>query len=168
MKVLFWPILTLLLYTLQSSWFLFFNTTQAPDFLLIMILLVALNEGAKGGAIAGLAIGALQDVVTFTFFGYHLITRMAIGLVVGLLRGNIFKDSLPTFLVLVALSSILLKGINTVFLVAYHKEFFNMWPIIYNTLKYIGWNVVVAIPLWIAAQVFAEVLRRRQHRYYEF
>ena len=167
MRVLIWPILTLLLYTLQSSWFLFFNTTQVPDFLLILVLLISLEEGVQGGALTGLAVGALQDVITLSFFGYHIITRLLIGVSVGLLRGNIFKDSLPTFLVLTALASALLKLINIVFLMIYQKELLPLWPFFYNMLKYIGWNIVIAIPMWIADKVVVEMQRRRQHRYYE-
>ena len=168
MKVLIWPILTLLLYTLQTSWFLFFNTNQAPDFLLVLVLLVALETGTAGGAFAGFVVGLLQDIVTFTFFFFFLVTRLAIGIVVGMLRGNIFKDSLPTFLVLVALTSALLKGSSVAFLMLYQKEIFNLWPILYSTLKYIGWNILIAVPMWIATKVVVEVLRRREHRYYEF
>lgn len=166
MKLLLWPIFTIALYAVQTSWFHFFNTTQSPDLLLIFILLVALEQGGKGGALMGFGIGALQDVVTFSFFGYHIITRMLLGIVAGAIRGNIFKDQLPTFLVLTAIASAVVKIIHVIFIMLYQGEFLSTWPFIIDMLKYMGWNVVCAIPMWIGSKVYVEIMRRRERRYY--
>ena len=168
MRILFWPILTLALYTLQTSWFLFFHTSQSPDLLLILILLVALEEGPAAGGLLGCGVGILQDVVTFSFFGYHLVTRTLIGLAVGAMRENIFKDQLSTFLILVAIISGFLKVLHVLFLMVYQREIFTLWPLAWDAGKYIGWNVVCAIPMWIICKVLLTAVQRRESRYYKF
>ena len=74
-----WLFFTLFLFTLENHWFLFFNTTQSPDLLLLFLLLYAMDRGKRNGAVYGLGIGALLDVVTFSYFGWHMVTRAALG-----------------------------------------------------------------------------------------
>lgn len=166
MSLLLWPLLALILYSVQTSWFMFFNTTQGPDLLLIFILICSLEDGPKAGLLAGLALGGLQDIVTFTFFGYHIVTRMLIAGVVGAMRDNIFKDQLSTFLILVGIVSAFVKVTHLVFLMIYQGEFLPIWPFVVDMVKYMGWNVLCAVPMWIAGKVFVEVIRRRENRMY--
>ncbi len=166
MMILLWALLLLGLYTLQTSWFLFFHTSQSPDLLLVLLLLTTLEEGPKGGLSLGFVIGALQDVISFSFFGYHIVTRTLLGGMIGLMRGNIFKDQLPTFAVVVALVSIMVKAFHLAFLMFYQGEIFSLWPFVLDAGKYVGWNVVCSVPMWIISRVIIEILKRRQQRYY--
>ena len=42
-----WLLFTLFLFTLENHWFLFFNTTQSPDLLLLFLLLYAMDQGKR-------------------------------------------------------------------------------------------------------------------------
>ena len=95
-----WLFFTLFLFTLENHWFLFFNTTQSPDLLLLFLLLYAMDRGKRNGAVYGLGIGALLDVVTFSYFGWHMVTRAALGYLIGKNRVNMFVDRLPPSLIL--------------------------------------------------------------------
>ena len=84
--------------------------------LLLFLLLYALDQGERGGTFYGLGIGALLDVVTFSYFGWHMVTRAFIGYVVGKNRLNMFADRLPTYLILTFMVTLLLRVATSLFL----------------------------------------------------
>ena len=116
MRFLIWPFLVLILLGIQSTWFRLFNSAQAPDLLLIFVLVYSLDAGGKNGAICGFCIGALQDILTLSLFGFHSITRLLVGLFVGASRGSVFKDRPTTFVMLVGITSIIIKVVYTIVL----------------------------------------------------
>ena len=58
MRLLIWPFLVIFLLGLQSTWFKLFNSAQAPDLLLLFVLLYSLDAGEKHGG----GYGPLQKV----------------------------------------------------------------------------------------------------------
>ncbi len=163
-----WLILVLSLYAAQTHWFMFFRSTQAPDLLLLFLLLFSLDRGGKSGARCGFFIGVLQDVVTFTFFGYHMITRLFLGLFLGANKEKIFKDRLVTFFVLVAIISIFMKIVTTVFVMLYQGHMFPLVPVLLSTVKYMGWNLLCSIPMWIIYRIIRDYIGQRENPYYHF
>lgn len=163
-----WPLFALVLFAVQTHWFMLFQTTQAPDLLLLFLLLFALDAGGKRGARCGFFLGALQDITTFSFLGYHILTRFLLGLFIGGNREKIFKDKLPTFFVLVAIVSVVMKSITTIFLVIYHGHLFSLWPMVYNTVKFVGWNLLCSVPMWVIYRMLRDYIDRRENPYYHF
>lgn len=71
-----------------------------PALILIGVIYVALHEGAVSGAAAGLWAGSLLELLTPGRFGPFIVPYTAAGLLTGLLSGQLFRDSLPTQIVL--------------------------------------------------------------------
>ena len=92
MRRLIWPVLFLLCLSLQMSlpqnqWFKF-------DLPLLLIYCLAMLKGAFAGGIAGFFVGLLQDLLTGGIFGFHILTRTAIGYYVGYTKEKVFKEYL--------------------------------------------------------------------------
>lgn len=92
MRKLIWPVLFLLFLSLQMSlpqysWFKF-------DLPLIFVYCYAMLYGSIAGTVTGFAAGAVQDFLTGGIFGFHILTRTAIGYYVGYTKEKVFKESL--------------------------------------------------------------------------
>ena len=161
-----WLLFTLTLFTLENHWFMFFSTTQSPDLLLLFLLLYALDQGERKGALYGLGIGALLDVVTFSYFGWHLVTRTAIGFVVGRNRMNMFADRLPTYVILTALITLLLRVAGSLLLCIVQGRWLPLWPLVLLTLKCVFWNCICAPVMWFLYHRLKDRIRSRREYYY--
>jgi rod shape-determining protein MreD len=85
-------VLIIISIVLQSS-FVPFNLGIQPDFLLILVLFIALLEGSSAGLKAGLIIGLVEDIVVGRYFGIHILTKMLVGYLIGLAEPKIFKEN---------------------------------------------------------------------------
>lgn len=161
-----WLLFTLFLFTLENHWFLFFNTTQSPDLLLLFLLLYALDQGERRGAWYGLGIGALLDIVTFSYFGWHMVSRAALGYLVGRNRMNMFADRLPTYLILIGLVTLLLQVARGLFLCVALGRWLPLLPFVFLTLKSLAWNLVAAPVMWFLYHKLKKRVRSRMDYYY--
>ena len=161
-----WLFFTLFLFTLENHWFLFFNTTQSPDLLLLFLLLYALDQGERRGAWYGLGIGALLDIVTFSYFGWHMVSRAALGYLVGRNRMNMFADRLPTYLILTGLVTLLLQVARGLFLCVALGRWLPLLPFVFLTLKSLAWNLVAAPVMWFLYHKLKKRVRSRMDYYY--
>ena len=161
-----WLLFTLFLFTLENHWFLFFNTTQSPDLLLLFLLLYALDQGERRGAWYGLGIGALLDIVTFSYFGWHMVSRAALGYLVGRNRMNMFADRLPTYLILTGLVTLLLQVARGLFLWVALGRWLPLLPFVFLTLKSLAWNLVAAPVMWFLYHKLKKRVRSRMDYYY--
>lgn len=161
-----WLLFTLFLFTLENYWFFFFNTTQSPDLLLLFLLLYAMDQGKRKGAVYGLGIGALLDIVTFSYFGWHLVTRTLIGYLVGKNRMNMFADRLPTYLILTGMVTLLLQVARGLFLCVALGRWLPLLPLAVSTLKCMGWNLIAAPILWFCYHKLKKRVRSRMDYYY--
>lgn len=161
-----WLLFTLFLFTLENHWFLFFNTTQSPDLLLLFLLLYALDQGERRGAWYGLGIGALLDIVTFSYFGWHMVSRAALGYMVGRNRMNMFADRLPTYLILTGLVTLLLQVARGLFLCVALGRWLPLLPFVFLTLKSLAWNLVAAPVMWFLYHKLKKRVRSRMDYYY--
>lgn len=73
-----------------------------PALVLIGVVYIALYEGALAGAASGLLAGALLELLAPGRFGPFIVPYTAAGLLTGLLSGQLFRDSLPTQVILPA------------------------------------------------------------------
>jgi len=61
----------------------------APDFTVIALVILAMAEGARAGALGGFALGLVQDLAVPTLLGLHTFCKAAIGWVLGRTRGRL-------------------------------------------------------------------------------
>ena len=121
MRKLIWPVLFLLCLSLQMSlpqnqWFKF-------DLPLLLIYCLAMLKGAFAGGIAGFFVGLLQDLLTGGIFGFHILTRTAIGYYVGYTKEKVFKDSMFYNIVAIVTITVALRGCYFILQVIMAKGF---------------------------------------------
>jgi len=81
-----------------------------PDLALIVLVFVALRRGSMTAQVAGFAAGIVEDLVSVSPVGFHMLLRTVIGYLYGLLSGNVFLDPLLMPIVLTIVATIL-KGL---------------------------------------------------------
>lgn len=90
MKRLMFFIVYLLLFAIQMTveqpaWFKF-------DLVLFYVYAMSMLYGAKTGAIIGGAAGLMYDLLNGAVFGFHTITRSAVGFAAGYIKEQVFKE----------------------------------------------------------------------------
>lgn len=90
MKKLMFFIVYLLLFGIQltvgqPAWFKF-------DLVLLYVYAMAMIYGAQTGAAIGSAAGLMYDLLNGAVFGFHTITRSAVGFVTGYIKEQVFKE----------------------------------------------------------------------------
>jgi rod shape-determining protein MreD len=81
-----------------------------PDLALIVLVFVALRRGSMTAQVAGFASGIVEDLVSASPVGFHMLLRTLIGFLYGLFSGNVFVDPLLMPIVLTVVATIL-KGL---------------------------------------------------------
>lgn len=109
MRRLIWPVLFLLLMLLQGAASAFYTGWLSFDLPLLALYAFAMLLGEKQGAAAGLGIGFLQDAMTVSVFGYHMLSRMALGYAVGLMKEKVVKDSAYFHILAISVCSTVLR-----------------------------------------------------------
>lgn len=84
-----------------------------PDLPLLLVLLLALQEGAAGGALAGFLAGLFVDLNAPQALGVTSLVNALVGFGVGLLGEHLVRNSAPTRLV-VALAATFVRGLGLV------------------------------------------------------
>ena len=73
MRRLIWPVLFLLLMMLQGAASAFYTGWLSFDLPLLALYAFAMLRGEQWGALAGLAVGFVQDAMTVGVFGFHML-----------------------------------------------------------------------------------------------
>ena len=75
-----------------------------PDFVLILTVFYAIFNGYKKGAIMGMSLGLLEDLMIGRFIGVNIICKGLIGIIFGSLQRSLYKDNflVPLLCMLVA------------------------------------------------------------------
>jgi len=81
-----------------------------PDLALVVLVFVALRRGSLVGQVAGFASGIVEDLVSVSPVGFHMLLRTLIGWLYGIFTGNVFVDPLLMPIVL-TVAATLIKGI---------------------------------------------------------
>ena len=115
MKPRLYLIVFLLLLPLQASLFGPISLgSAAPDLGLAVLYCVGLLTGPVEGALAGIAIGLLQDVGSASLFGFSGFTRGLVGLFTGLLGRRVLDIQSPSnivFLFIISLADSLFSAL---------------------------------------------------------
>ncbi len=77
-----------------------------PDIALAALFIIGLLTGPTEAAIAGMAIGLVQDVGSASFIGFSAMTRGLVGLAAGLLGSRILDLSSPVIILFLAVFSL--------------------------------------------------------------
>ena len=93
-----------------------------PDLVLVVVVSAALAAGKEVGVLCGVFGGVLQDLLSVGPFGYNTLTKMLLGLLVGLYERKVNKGSLLLPLLAVAVSTVGVAVIAAMFLLAYGQE----------------------------------------------
>ena len=92
-----------------------------PDLALALIYIIGLLTGPREAALAGMAIGLVQDIGTASLIGFSGLTRGLIGLSAGLLGRRVLDLTSPSNSIFLAVFS-LLEGITIAFLLQMFYE----------------------------------------------
>lgn len=109
MRRLIWPVLFLLLILLQGVASVFFTGWLALDLPLLFLYSYALIRGKEKGSIAGGAIGFVQDSLTISIFGFHMLTRALFGFAIGWMNKKVFKEQMQLHVIIIGISSIAIR-----------------------------------------------------------
>lgn len=61
----------------------------APDFTVIAVVILAMAEGSRAGALGGFCLGLVQDLSVPTLLGLHALCKTTLGFAVGRARGRL-------------------------------------------------------------------------------
>ncbi|MDK2823324.1 MAG: rod shape-determining protein MreD [Clostridia bacterium] len=64
-----------------------------PDLVLVIVILFALFNGPRQGALVGLGLGLLEDIYLAKYIGLNAISKFTIGLIVGFMEKRMYKDN---------------------------------------------------------------------------
>ena len=109
MRRLVWPVLFLFLMLLQGSMSVYYTGWLSCDLLLLAVYAYAMLRGEKAGAVVGGITGLLQDAMTVGVFGFHMLSRSALGFLVGLMKEKVVKDNATFHVLVIALCSAALR-----------------------------------------------------------
>lgn len=109
MRRLIWPVLFLLLMLVQGAASAFYTGWLAFDLPLLALYAYAMLRGEYHGALMGFGVGLLQDAMTVGVFGFHMLSRIPLGFVVGLMKEKVVKDNAAFHMTVIALCSLGLR-----------------------------------------------------------
>jgi rod shape-determining protein MreD len=107
-----WPVLLILLYSFQTTWFeISRGLIVAPDLLLLFVIYFAMKKKLEQSILVGVLVGVFRDVLILSFFGYYTLTYFLVTVILGSLRDTMYKSTFIPYLVLVIIVTLFTKGI---------------------------------------------------------
>lgn len=113
-----------------------------PNTSLILVICFAINSDKKKGALIGLIIGILQDIIFGKLVGLNALVYMVIGYLITLTNKNIFKENyiIPFLFTAIGTAFYYLFGTFFIYFLGYDMDFFNIFKnmliieVIYNSI----------------------------------
>ncbi len=166
MRKLIWPVLFLLLLLLRGAGSSFYTGWFSFDLTLVLLYAYALIRGSAYGAAAGAGTGFLQDAMTVGIFGFHMLTRTAAGYIIGMTKEKVVKDKYSYHIAAVGLCSLLLRILlGAVELIRTGGSFDFLVPFAWNSLGYCAGNMLLTVPVLLAARIIDEWIREEDISY---
>lgn len=148
MRRLIWPVLFLLLMLVQGAASAFYTGWLAFDLPLLALYAFAMLRGERQGALAGFGVGFVQDAMTVGVFGYHMLSRISIGFLVGLMKEKVVKDNATFHMLLIALCSC---GIRFTYwwleLIRSGGRWGIFWDYLWASIGFIVGNMLLVAPM---------------------
>lgn len=156
MRRLIWPVLFLLLILIQGSLSVFYTGWLAVDLSLLAIYSYAMLRGETYGAFTGCCVGFLQDAMTVGLFGFHILTRGAIGYLVGMIKEKVFKENSTYHIALICICSLLLRACYLLLELIRTGWHWSIVPgFLWDTLGYCLGNMLFVVPvLFIVRKIY--------------
>jgi rod shape-determining protein MreD len=130
----------------------------APDFTVLAIVLLAMAEGPRAGAIGGFVVGLVQDLAVPTMLGLHSLCKTLLGSVVGRTRGRLVYGLVLVEALLVLVATL---GHDTLFLLVQSRQNSEVFlgPWFADAIPTAVYTALVGVPVLRVADVVG-VLRR--------
>ena len=120
MKVAIWFVVMLLAVSLQSTLIPAIAVGGIrPDLVLVVVVSAALADGKETGILCGIFGGLLQDLLSAGPFGVNTLSKMLVGLLVGIYEHKVNKKNLFMPLVAVSAGTFAAMAVNMAFLLGY-------------------------------------------------
>lgn len=156
MRKLIWIALFLFLILLQGSLWLVLPDSLSFDILIPGVYFFALVHGQTAGFFAGILVGLLQDSLTPGFFGFHMLTRSAMGYWVGMIRERVFNDKYSSHVPMVGLFSIGIKILAGILIMLFGLTI-RFWPsFLLDAVIYTLMNMLLTAPLFFVVRKLKE------------
>lgn len=166
MRKLIWPVLFLFLLLLQGSLSVYFTGWLSCDLVLLALYAYAMLRGEKSGAIAGGVIGFFQDAMTVGVFGYHILSRICFGYLIGLTKEKVFKDNFIYHMSAIATCSLALRFVYWwLELLRSGGRWSIFWGYALDSLGYILGNVLFVWPMVLLVKKIYEWIRSEDISY---
>ncbi len=152
MRKLIWPVLFLLCLSLQM------NLPQATwlkfDLLLVLLYCYSILKGAVDGGVAGFVVGLFQDILTGGIFGFHILTRTALGYYVGYTKEKVFKDSILYNVVAIGVMTFFLRACYLIvqIILAKNLSLLLLGIAVQNAIAYCLGNILFMIPFYLLTE----------------
>lgn len=159
MRRFVWVALFLFLIVLQGSFWLLWPNCLPFDILLPAIYFFALLHGETAGFLVGLVVGLIQDSLTPGFFGFHMLTRCAIGYGIGVVRDRVFNDEYSVHIPVIGLLCIMVKFFAGI-LIMLSSMSLRFWPaFMLDTVGFVVMTMLLSVPMFFVmkrTKVWAE------------
>lgn len=165
-KGLYYGIFSIIALVLQLQLRLYFPAIEfTPDFLLIVVVLIAFSSGTKAGFFSGLILGLVQDIFLGSFFGVYTISKAILGLTAGLIEGKVYKQNILIPPIVVFFISIL-QEILIIPLIENMLFTINLWSLFKSYIfKFALYNTLLTFIVYIFIYYFNSNRKNRRNYY---
>lgn len=147
MRRLIWPVLFLLLLILQGAVSVIMTGWLRFDLLLTTVYGFALFQGESKGAGAGFFVGLLQDSMCVSVFGFHMLSRAAVGYFTGLTKNKVFQDSYFYHVLIIGGFSFCISSVSWVLTLLQGGNIHSWSSYLLDTAGYCIGNMLLVIPM---------------------
>jgi len=147
MRRLIWFGVFLVLLLIQGGIWLVLPDDWSFDVLIPGLYFFALLNGEAAAFLAGLGVGLLQDSLTPGFFGFHMLTRCAIGYLCGSVGERVYSDKYSDHVSLVGLISIGVKLFAGLVMVVSRMDICFLPGFFMDTVIYAIINMLLTVPI---------------------
>ena len=148
-------LVTFIIYFLQLNFFSWFTIDGVkPNLFIILVLFIGLFTSKNLGAIYGMVIGIILDLLTAQKIGFNALILGAVGLLAEIFDKNFSKDNKMTIIVIVSITTIIAE--TTVYILNYVFLNLNidMFAFIKILLIETMYNIILSIILYPLIQKF--------------
>lgn len=145
-----WPVLLILLYSFQTTWFeISRGIAVAPDLLLLFVIYFAMKKDLEQSVLAAVLAGIFRDVLALSFFGYHTLVNFLISFAIGNLKDTMYRRTVEPYLILVIIVTAISKFISLLILLVSVQGQISLLGFFFRQLPLaIVLNFIFAIPCY--------------------
>lgn len=157
-----WPVLLILLYSFQTTWFeISRGIIVAPDLLLLFVIYFAMKKEVEQSLLAAILTGVFRDVLALSFFGYHTLLNFAISFAIGNLKDTLYRRTFVPYLILVAIVTALSKLVYLLILLVSVQGQLTLLGFFFRQLPIaIILNLIFAIPCYALFKIIDNLIEK--------